>query len=128
MTVQEGTSVASFTDDDLPEEVTPRIRDLFARFSMFADHYTVLTSVDQGKFYIGDVRFCLPTSSFNPLWGFYIEPLNDENPAYFSGHGPRNSPRRAENALKNLWDDILGRSNGYVPLSLVVDKPTSVSD
>ncbi len=124
--VREGGSMASFTLDDLPEDVTPRVRDLYTRFSMFADHYTVLTSVDNGKFYIGDVRFCLPTSSFNPLWGFYVESDQLANPAYFSGHGPRNSPRREDDALSNLWNEIIGRGDNYVHLSLLTNNITPV--
>jgi inner membrane protein len=116
---KKGESVPLFTVDDLPpaagEYADARLRDVFVRFSAFADEYTAVMEGDpSGGLLVGDVRYSLVTEGFDPIWGLRLAPLDPFEPARFTGHGP---PER-EGALRNLWYDLIAPDARYAPIAV----------
>lgn len=115
---KQGESVRLFTVDDLPpaagEYADARLRDVFVRFSAFADDYTAVAVDDaSGGLVIGDVRYSMDTAGFDAIWGLRITPLDPFEPARFTGHGP---PER-EGALRDLWYDLIAPDARYAPIA-----------
>ena len=115
---KQGESVPLFTVDDLPptagEYAEARLRDVFVRFSAFADEYTAVMEDDpSGGLVVGDVRYSMETAGFDAIWGLRIMPSDPFEPARFTGHGP---PDR-EGALRDLWYDLIAPDARYAPIA-----------
>jgi inner membrane protein len=114
-----GESVRLFAVDDLPpaagEHAAARLRDVYVRFSAFADDYTAVMEDDtSGGLVVGDVRYSMDTAGFDAIWGLRIMPSDPLEPARFTGHGP---PDR-EGALRDLWYDLIAPDARYAPIAV----------
>ncbi|MHC5009243.1 MAG: metal-dependent hydrolase [Planctomycetota bacterium] len=102
--VREGESIEMVRLEDLPPEAqaSRRVRHVFEGFRDFSDGY--VARVPGGPDVIGDMRYSMITSGFDPLWGITIEIGNPE-PTVRWGH-------LAHDRDGDLWRDVTAPS-GY---------------
>jgi inner membrane protein len=105
--VREGEAVAVVRLDDLPPEVlaSPRVRRVAEGFAAFADGYVARVPGDPDV--IGDMRYSLVTSGFDPLWGIRIEDGDPEPTVRWV-----NPSHDREESVRELWRDVTD-TGGY---------------
>ncbi|MHC4208183.1 MAG: metal-dependent hydrolase [Planctomycetota bacterium] len=99
--VREGESVALVRLGDLPPEVLapPRVRRVVEGFRDFADGYVARVPGDPDV--MGDMRYSMVTSGFDPLWGIRLE-AGPPEPTVRWVHLAGNR----EGAVRDLWRDV----------------------
>ena len=87
-----------------------RVVDILRRFSHFVDGYL---AVAPGRaFVVADVRYSMDTSGFSPMWGVWVDPTDPIDPVAWVGFVSDRGQ-----ALAQLWEEILGRREGFNPPS-----------
>jgi inner membrane protein len=99
--VREGATIDVVGSEDLPHAAlaSERVRRVFEGFRAFADGYVARVPGDPDV--IGDMRYSLLASGFDPLWGIRIEAVLPE-PAVRWVHPAEDR----EGALRDLWGDL----------------------
>jgi len=95
--VREGEAIGIVRLEDLPQ--SERIRGVFEGFRDFSDGYVARVPGDPDV--IGDMRYSMITSGFDPLWGIRIE-IGDPEPTVRWDHLAHDR----EGALADLWRDV----------------------
>jgi len=111
--VRQGTSIPRFTADELPADGTDpeRVRHVFLAFESFASGFMAPRSRDgPGRVSLGDMRYSMATSGFEPIWGLRIDAGADDPVRWMNFHAER------RDAMGALWDEISGADPAYVPL------------
>jgi inner membrane protein len=105
--VREGEAIGIIRLEDLPPQAqaSERICRVFEGFRDFSDGYVARVPGDPDV--IGDMRYSMMTSGFDPLWGIRIEIGNSE-PTVRWGHLANDR----EGAVADLWRDVTAPS-GY---------------
>ncbi len=105
--VKRGTSAPVITIDQVAD--VPRVREVFEGLRAFADGY--VAPVAGQATLIGDMRYSMVTSGFDPIWGLRVE-LGNPHPTVRWVHFA--TERRG--ALGDLWRDV-SDGQGYEPLT-----------